>query len=94
MALVAPETRKFTRALSKPGTAAELRQSVSEVVRGSVLLECEIVYVRNLKEAKCYERMSESREMRTDTQDFEGKIVANNEHHPNTSHLGGTQCEW
>uniref|UniRef100_A0A8C0Z538 Dedicator of cytokinesis 9 n=1 Tax=Canis lupus familiaris TaxID=9615 RepID=A0A8C0Z538_CANLF len=34
----AAETRKFTRALSKPGTAAELRQSVSEVVRGSVLL--------------------------------------------------------
>lgn len=32
------ETRKFTRALSKPGTAAELRQSVSEVVRGSVLV--------------------------------------------------------
>lgn len=32
------ETRKFTRGLSKPGTAAELRQSVSEVVRGSVLL--------------------------------------------------------
>lgn len=32
------ETRKFTRALSKPGTAAELRQSVSEVVRGSVVL--------------------------------------------------------
>lgn len=41
MALVAPETRKFTRALSKPGTAAELRQSVSEVVRGSVLLVSE-----------------------------------------------------
>uniref|UniRef100_A0A8B9T2M2 Dedicator of cytokinesis 9 n=1 Tax=Anas platyrhynchos TaxID=8839 RepID=A0A8B9T2M2_ANAPL len=38
MALAAAETRKFTRALSKPGTAAELRQSVSEVVRGSVLL--------------------------------------------------------
>ncbi|XP_069734802.1 dedicator of cytokinesis protein 9 isoform X2 [Phaenicophaeus curvirostris] len=38
MALGAAETRKFTRALSKPGTAAELRQSVSEVVRGSVLL--------------------------------------------------------
>lgn len=38
MALAAPETRKFTRALSKPGTAAELRQSVSEVVRGSVLV--------------------------------------------------------
>ncbi|KAM5288649.1 dedicator of cytokinesis protein 9 isoform 4-T4 [Ctenodactylus gundi] len=34
----AAETRKFTRALSKPGTAAELRQSVSEAVRGSVLL--------------------------------------------------------
>ncbi|XP_039600530.1 dedicator of cytokinesis protein 9 isoform X5 [Polypterus senegalus] len=33
-----PETRKFTRGLSKPGTAAELRQSVSEVVRSSVLL--------------------------------------------------------
>ncbi|KAM4700384.1 dedicator of cytokinesis protein 9 isoform 9-T9 [Discoglossus pictus] len=33
-----PETRKFTRALSKPGTAAELRQSVSEVVRCSVLM--------------------------------------------------------
>uniref|UniRef100_A0A8D0GJJ7 Uncharacterized protein n=1 Tax=Sphenodon punctatus TaxID=8508 RepID=A0A8D0GJJ7_SPHPU len=33
-----PETRKFTRALSKPGTAAELRQSVSEVVRGSVFV--------------------------------------------------------
>ncbi|XP_053160816.1 dedicator of cytokinesis protein 9 isoform X11 [Hemicordylus capensis] len=37
-ALLPPETRKFTRALSKPGTAAELRQSVSEVVRGSVLV--------------------------------------------------------
>uniref|UniRef100_A0A671N9H6 Dedicator of cytokinesis protein 9-like n=1 Tax=Sinocyclocheilus anshuiensis TaxID=1608454 RepID=A0A671N9H6_9TELE len=33
-----PETRKFTRGLSKPGTAAELRQSVSEVVRTSVLV--------------------------------------------------------
>uniref|UniRef100_A0A3Q3B0P7 Uncharacterized protein n=1 Tax=Kryptolebias marmoratus TaxID=37003 RepID=A0A3Q3B0P7_KRYMA len=33
-----PETRKFTRCLSKPGTAAELRQSVSEVVRTSVLV--------------------------------------------------------
>lgn len=39
MALSAqPETRKFTRGLSKPGTAAELRQSVSEVVRTSVLV--------------------------------------------------------
>ncbi|XP_024060063.1 dedicator of cytokinesis protein 9 isoform X2 [Terrapene carolina triunguis] len=37
-ALVPPETRKFTRALSKPGTAAELRQSVSEAVRGSVFV--------------------------------------------------------
>ncbi|KAM9710203.1 dedicator of cytokinesis protein 9 isoform 3-T3 [Menidia menidia] len=33
-----PETRKFTRSLGKPGTAAELRQSVSEVVRTSVLV--------------------------------------------------------
>lgn len=33
-----PETRKFTRGLGKPGTAAELRQSVSEVVRTSVLI--------------------------------------------------------
>ncbi|KAL7890649.1 hypothetical protein AOLI_G00001250 [Acnodon oligacanthus] len=32
------ETRKFTRGLSKPGTAAELRQSVSEVVRTSGLV--------------------------------------------------------
>lgn len=31
------ETRKFTRGLSKPGTAAELRQSVSEVVRTSAI---------------------------------------------------------
>uniref|UniRef100_A0A8C7VTA9 Dedicator of cytokinesis protein 9 n=1 Tax=Oncorhynchus mykiss TaxID=8022 RepID=A0A8C7VTA9_ONCMY len=34
--MIHPETRKFTRGLSKPGTAAELRQSVSEVVRTSV----------------------------------------------------------
>ena len=33
-----PDTRKFTRGLNKPGTAAELRQSVSEVVRTSVLM--------------------------------------------------------
>lgn len=33
-----PETRRFTRGLGKPGTAAELRQSVSEVVRTSVVL--------------------------------------------------------
>uniref|UniRef100_A0A8D2LW82 Dedicator of cytokinesis 9 n=1 Tax=Varanus komodoensis TaxID=61221 RepID=A0A8D2LW82_VARKO len=36
-------TRKFTRALSKPGTAAELRQSVSEVVRGSVLAKPKVI---------------------------------------------------
>uniref|UniRef100_A0A8D0CW74 Dedicator of cytokinesis 9 n=1 Tax=Sander lucioperca TaxID=283035 RepID=A0A8D0CW74_SANLU len=35
---VHPETRRFTRGLGKPGTAAELRQSVSEVVRTSVLV--------------------------------------------------------
>ncbi|XP_078544670.1 dedicator of cytokinesis protein 11 isoform X1 [Lissotriton helveticus] len=33
------EVRKFTKRLSKPGTAAELRQSVSEAVRTSVILE-------------------------------------------------------
>uniref|UniRef100_A0A8C2AGN7 Dedicator of cytokinesis 9b n=1 Tax=Cyprinus carpio TaxID=7962 RepID=A0A8C2AGN7_CYPCA len=38
-----PETRKFTRGLSKPGTAAELRQSVSEVVRTSVLLKPKVI---------------------------------------------------
>lgn len=32
------EVRKFTKRLSKPGTAAELRQSVSEAVRSSVIL--------------------------------------------------------
>uniref|UniRef100_A0A674I9A6 Uncharacterized protein n=1 Tax=Terrapene triunguis TaxID=2587831 RepID=A0A674I9A6_9SAUR len=37
-ALVPPETRKFTQGLSKPGTAAELRQSVSEAVQGVTLL--------------------------------------------------------
>ncbi|KAE8584717.1 hypothetical protein XENTR_v10021082 [Xenopus tropicalis] len=33
------EVRKFTKRLSRPGTAAELRQSVSEAVRSSVILE-------------------------------------------------------
>ncbi|XP_048174528.1 dedicator of cytokinesis protein 11 isoform X3 [Corvus hawaiiensis] len=33
------EVRKFTKRLSKPGTAAELRQSVSEAVRSSFVLE-------------------------------------------------------
>ncbi|KAI7809031.1 hypothetical protein IRJ41_025672, partial [Triplophysa rosa] len=34
------ETRKFTRGLSKPGTAAELRQSACQAVRTSVLVGC------------------------------------------------------
>ncbi|XP_043966230.1 dedicator of cytokinesis protein 9 isoform X10 [Gambusia affinis] len=38
MASGPPEPRKFTRGLNKPGTAAELRQSVSEAVRTSVLM--------------------------------------------------------
>uniref|UniRef100_A0A1A7WQI9 Stabilin 1 n=1 Tax=Iconisemion striatum TaxID=60296 RepID=A0A1A7WQI9_9TELE len=38
MASAPPEARKFTRGLHKPGTAAELRQSVSEAVRTSVLM--------------------------------------------------------
>uniref|UniRef100_A0A3Q2CU88 Dedicator of cytokinesis 9b n=1 Tax=Cyprinodon variegatus TaxID=28743 RepID=A0A3Q2CU88_CYPVA len=38
MASAPPEPRKFTRGLNKPGTAAELRQSVSEAVRTSVLM--------------------------------------------------------
>lgn len=38
MAAPPPEARKFTRGLNKPGTAAELRQSVSEAVRTSVLM--------------------------------------------------------
>uniref|UniRef100_A0A7N6A1K3 Dedicator of cytokinesis 9b n=1 Tax=Anabas testudineus TaxID=64144 RepID=A0A7N6A1K3_ANATE len=38
MATAPPEARKFTRGLNKPGTAAELRQSVSEAVRTSVLM--------------------------------------------------------
>ncbi|XP_068107031.1 dedicator of cytokinesis protein 11 isoform X2 [Hyperolius riggenbachi] len=33
------DVRKFTKRLSKPGTAAEMRQSVSEAVRGSIILE-------------------------------------------------------
>ncbi|XP_039210727.1 dedicator of cytokinesis protein 11 isoform X1 [Crotalus tigris] len=33
--MAAAEVRKFTKRLSKPGTAAELRHSVSEAVRGS-----------------------------------------------------------
>ncbi|KAM8905418.1 dedicator of cytokinesis protein 9 isoform 3-T3 [Spinachia spinachia] len=33
-----PEARRFTRGLNKPGTAAELRQSVCEAVRTSVLM--------------------------------------------------------
>uniref|UniRef100_A0A4W4H8R8 Dedicator of cytokinesis 9b n=1 Tax=Electrophorus electricus TaxID=8005 RepID=A0A4W4H8R8_ELEEL len=37
------ETRKFTRGLGKPGTAAELRQSASEVARTSVLVKPKVV---------------------------------------------------
>uniref|UniRef100_A0A8C3VG31 Dedicator of cytokinesis 11 n=1 Tax=Catharus ustulatus TaxID=91951 RepID=A0A8C3VG31_CATUS len=36
---VPSQMRKFTKRLSKPGTAAELRQSVSEAVRSSFVLE-------------------------------------------------------
>uniref|UniRef100_A0A673BK57 Dedicator of cytokinesis 9 n=1 Tax=Sphaeramia orbicularis TaxID=375764 RepID=A0A673BK57_9TELE len=36
-------TQKFTRGLGKPGTAAELRQSVSEVVRTSVLVKPKVI---------------------------------------------------
>uniref|UniRef100_A0A8C4YKV2 Uncharacterized protein n=1 Tax=Gopherus evgoodei TaxID=1825980 RepID=A0A8C4YKV2_9SAUR len=32
------ETQKFTRVLSKAGTAAKLRQSISEAVRGSMFV--------------------------------------------------------
>jgi len=32
------EVRKFTKRLSKPGTAAEVRQNASEAVRTSVIL--------------------------------------------------------
>ncbi|EDL28964.1 dedicator of cytokinesis 11 [Mus musculus] len=39
------EVRKFTKRLSKPGTAAELRQSVSEAVRGSVVLRTPLVWI-------------------------------------------------
>lgn len=45
-----PETRRFTRGLGKPGTAAELRQSVSEVVRTSVL----VVSTHTLLPTYCY----------------------------------------
>ncbi|CAG5933388.1 unnamed protein product [Menidia menidia] len=38
MASAPPEPRKFARGLNKLGTAAELRQSVSEAVRTSVLV--------------------------------------------------------
>ncbi|XP_062417330.1 dedicator of cytokinesis protein 9 isoform X3 [Pungitius pungitius] len=38
MASAPPEARRFTRGLNKPGTAAELRQSVCEAVRTSVLM--------------------------------------------------------
>uniref|UniRef100_A0A4W4EYC8 Dedicator of cytokinesis 11 n=1 Tax=Electrophorus electricus TaxID=8005 RepID=A0A4W4EYC8_ELEEL len=37
------EVRKFTKRLSKPGTAAELRQSVSEAVRTSIAEQTKII---------------------------------------------------
>lgn len=43
-----PETRRFTRGLGKPGTAAELRQSVSEVVRTSVVVVSTHLFLPNL----------------------------------------------
>uniref|UniRef100_A0A3B3TTC1 Uncharacterized protein n=1 Tax=Poecilia latipinna TaxID=48699 RepID=A0A3B3TTC1_9TELE len=52
-----PETRKFTRGLSKPGTAAELRQSVSEVVRTSVGSDpfcCVRVWCSFLPDCSCF----------------------------------------
>ncbi|CDQ68395.1 unnamed protein product [Oncorhynchus mykiss] len=51
---VHPETRKFTRGLSKPGTAAELRQSVSEVVRTSVLVVSTLDNFHPLLSSLCY----------------------------------------
>lgn len=39
------EVRKFTKRLSKPGTAAEVRQSVSEAVRSSVDLVVSTVWM-------------------------------------------------
>uniref|UniRef100_A0A3Q1GJC5 Uncharacterized protein n=1 Tax=Acanthochromis polyacanthus TaxID=80966 RepID=A0A3Q1GJC5_9TELE len=41
------KVRKFTKRLSKPGTAAEVRQSVSEAVRYTVYLfntKCTVVH--------------------------------------------------
>uniref|UniRef100_A0A3Q2P1Q2 Uncharacterized protein n=1 Tax=Fundulus heteroclitus TaxID=8078 RepID=A0A3Q2P1Q2_FUNHE len=51
--LTHPETRKFTRGLSKPGTAAELRQSVSEVVRTSVLVVSTNLYLPHAPAPSC-----------------------------------------
>lgn len=39
-------------------------------------LECEIKYVTILEEVLCYEWVSESKEMRADTEDFQRKTVA------------------
>lgn len=49
-----------------------------------------LFFLRNLEAANGYEWMSESREIRTDSQDFKGKIVAGSEHHRNIFHLVGT----
>lgn len=44
------EVRKFTKRLSKPGTAAELRQSVSEAVRTSIAVVSNLQFISTLKE--------------------------------------------
>lgn len=38
--------RKFTRGLNKPGMAAQLRESVSQVVRESAVLVSEISFIQ------------------------------------------------
>lgn len=52
MASAPAEARKFTRGLNKPGTAAELRQSVSEAVRTSVLVvsEASLLHTHTLED--------------------------------------------
>lgn len=44
------EVRKFTKRLSKPGTAAELRQSVSEAVRTSIAVVSKLQFIFPLTE--------------------------------------------
>lgn len=51
------EVRKFTKRLSKPGTAAELRQSVSEAVRSSVVLVSDRGVPRDTLQARTIGRL-------------------------------------